>query len=376
MIKFMDLYSQYGSIKQEIDSAISKVIETSGYINSEFNLEFENSFAKYIGVEHCVGVANGTDALEIAIESLGLPPNSEIIVPANTFIASAEAVCRNGHRVIFADIDEHTYNISGKSIRNVITDNTKAVIAVHLYGYPCDIGSIKEVCEENSLYLIEDCAQAHGAKYRGLSIGQFGIISAFSFYPGKNLGGYGDAGAIVTNCAKLAEKCRKISNHGRKAKYDHEFIGRNSRLDGLQAAILSVKLRYLDEWLAKRNGIAKFYLENLRNVGDIILPAFDSAMYHAYHLFVIRTSNRNDLKEFLLKNGVETGIHYPIALPKIQAFASNVNLKKTSKFFACQIDSNLLSLPVGEHLNFADAKNVVGLIQSFFKEKSSLENFY
>ena len=369
MIKFLDLYSQYGSIKQEIDSAISKVIETSGYINGEFNHEFENSFAKYIGVEHCIGVANGTDALEIAIESLGLPPHSEIVVPANTFIASAEAVCRNGYRVIFADIDERTYNISGKSIRDVITKNTKAVIAVHLYGHPCDIRSIKEVCEENSLYLIEDCAQAHGARYEGLSIGQFGDISAFSFYPGKNLGAYGDAGAIVTNCATLADKCRKISNHGRKAKYDHEFAGRNSRLDGLQAAILSVKLRSLDGWVAQRNKIAKYYLENLGDVGDIVLPSFDSAVYHAYHLFVIRTSNRDHLREFLLNNGVETGIHYPIALPKLQAFAFNADLEKTSNFFACQIDSDLLSLPVGEHLNLADAKNVVGLIRHFFKEK-------
>jgi dTDP-4-amino-4,6-dideoxygalactose transaminase len=367
MIKFLDLNNQYLKIKNEINDAIFNVIESSEYINGKFNREFEENFSKFIGVNHCIGVGNGTDALEIALTSLELPLNSEIVVPANTFVATAEAVIRSGHKVIFADVDEETYLINGKTLASAITPNTKAVIAVHLYGQSCDIGSIKEVCDKHSLYLIEDCAQAHGAKFQNQSIGKFGDVNAFSFYPGKNLGAYGDAGAITTNNSLLSEKCRKIANHGRVAKYDHEFVGRNSRLDGMQAAILTVKLRHLDLWVKQRNIIAAFYLENLKGLGDLILPVCRNNVTHAYHLFVIRTKYRNELCEYLKTQGIETGIHYPIALPKLKAFNTLPMTEDLVNSSVMKNDSRILSLPVGEHLSLNQAKLVVNFVRDFFE---------
>lgn len=367
MIKFLDLNDQYLKIKSEINQAIFDVIDSSDYINGKFNKEFEDAFGKYIGTKYCIGVGNGTDALEIALQSLDLPPNSEVVVPANTFVATAEAVIRCGHRVVFADIDENTYLLTEETLAKEVTHNTKAVIAVHLYGQPCDLEAIKAVCDKFSLYLIEDCAQGHGAKFQGKSIGQFGHVNAFSFYPGKNLGAYGDAGAITTNDLVLAEKCRKISNHGRVAKYDHEFVGRNSRLDGIQASILHVKLKYLDSWVNQRNLIAAYYLEKLNGVGDLILPVSRDGIHHAYHLFVIRTRHRDELMGYLKRNGIETGIHYPIALPKLNAFNTLPISESLANSCAMKIDSKLLSLPVGEHLSIEQAKIVVNCIIKFYE---------
>jgi len=247
-IPFLDLKLQYLSIKDEIDLAVSNVINNTAFIKGENVSNFEINFAKYQNAKYCIGVGNGTDALEIAIESLQLPKNSEIIVPANSFIASSEAVTRSGHKVIFCDCNNNNYTISIKSLKSKITDNTRAIIAVHLYGHPCDMDGIYNVIGTKNIKVIEDCAQAHGAEYKGKKIGSIGDISAFSFYPGKNLGAYGDGGAILTNNKELSQKCIMIANHGRIDKYDHQFEGRNSRLDGLQAAILNVKLKYLDIW--------------------------------------------------------------------------------------------------------------------------------
>ena len=363
MIKFLDLGHQYKKIKPEIDSVIAKVIQESSFIGGHFVNEFELKFADYVGVDHCIGVGNGTDALEIAIEALEMPEGAEIIVPANSFIASSEAVTRQGFKVVFADCDDNSYMISPADVIRKITPKTAAIIVVHLYGHPCDMESILHIAQENKLKVIEDCAQAHGANFKNLSVGSIGDIASFSFYPGKNLGAYGDGGAITTNNSTLAKKSRMIANHGRIGKYDHEFEGRNSRLDGLQAAILSVKLNYLDEWTEQRIKLADIYLKELKDLDNITLPVRQQWAKQVYHLFVIRTHRRDELREFLSTKGISTGIHYPVALPKLPAY-SYLNQDDTPT--ANLIDDTLLSLPIGEHLELDDVKFVANQVKEFF----------
>jgi dTDP-4-amino-4,6-dideoxygalactose transaminase len=364
VIKFLDLKAQYQSIKPEIDQAIQNVIEESAFIGGKYVQQFEKKFSDYVDAKYCVGVANGTDALEIAIEALNMPAGSEVIVPANSFIASSEAVTRQGHKVIFADADPGSYIISIEDLKKRITAKTKAIMAVHLYGHPCDMDALFDLANEHGLYIIEDCAQAHGAEYKTKKVGSIGHIATFSFYPGKNLGAYGDGGAITTNDEVLAQKCRMIANHGRIAKYDHEFEGRNSRLDGLQAAILSVKLKYLPEWTERRIEIAELYSESLKNVKEIVLPTKQEWAKQVYHLFVIRTDRRDELKDYLTENGIQTGVHYPVALPKLSAYGYANQAQEP--MFSNQSDSFLLSLPIGEHLTVRDAQKVVVMIKSFF----------
>lgn len=363
MIKFLDLKYQYISIKNEIDNTIKNVIDDSAFIGGKYLSKFEEEFAKYQEAKHCVGVANGTDGLEIVLEALNLPKNCEVIVPANSFISTAEAVTRSGHKVIFCDCDKDNYTISIPSLKSKITKNTKAIMAVHLYGHPCDMDQILVIANKYNLKVIEDCAQAHGAEYKGKKIGAIADAGVFSFYPGKNLGAYGDGGSIVTNNDQIAQKTRMIANHGRIEKYNHEFEGRNSRLDALQAAILSVKLNHLDKWIDLRINLAEFYLENLKNIGDIVLPIKENWAKQVYHLFVIRTSNRNDLKKYLEDNNIQTGIHYPIALPKLNAY-NYINQAKED-FFANKSANKLLSLPIGEHIHKNQAELVVKIIKSF-----------
>ena len=364
MVKFLDLKSQYYDIQPEIDKAIQNVIENSTFIGGEHVAQFEDSFSNYVGTDYCIGVGNGTDALEIAIEALDMPIGSEIIVPANSFIASSEAVTRSGHRVVFVDIDTESYVISIEDLKKRITLKTKAIIAVHLYGHPCDMDELAKIAKEYNLYIIEDCAQAHGAEYKGKRVGGIGDIATFSFYPGKNLGAYGDGGAITTNNLELSTQCRKIANHGRTAKYDHDFEGRNSRLDSLQAAILNVKLKYLDGWIDKRIQVADKYLLELDGVEDITLPVKQDWAKQAYHLFVIRTNRRDELKSYLTEKDIQTGVHYPISLPKLKAY--QYTKQANDQIFANTSDNSLLSLPIGEHLTGEDIAYVVNTVKSFF----------
>jgi dTDP-4-amino-4,6-dideoxygalactose transaminase len=363
MIKFLDLYGQYLSIRSEIDDAISHTIKESAFVGGEAVKNFEDRFAIYQQAAHCVTVANGTDALEIAIESLGLPLNSEIIVPSNTFIASAEAVTRCGHKVVFADVSPLTYTIDVADVEKRITPLTKAIIAVHLYGHPCEMSAIIGIANKYNLKIVEDCAQSHGAEYFGRRVGALGNVSAFSFYPGKNLGAYGDGGAILTNNKDTEIRCRLIANHGRIDKYNHVIEGRNSRLDGIQAAILNVKIKYLDGWIDRRNAIAKKYISGLRGTDDLILPVVDPNVRHAFHLFVIRTKDRNGLKKHLIDLGIETGIHYPIALPRLAAYAYLNQDREPLR--ASKMSNDLLSLPIGEHLSDVDIDFVIDAIKKY-----------
>jgi len=362
-VKFLDLYNQYISIKNEIDFAINSIIERSAYIGGATVNSFETAFASYQQAEYCIGVANGTDALEIAIEALALPLASEIIVPSNSFIASAEAVTRCGHKVVFADVNSKNYTLSLEDVERRINSKTKAIIAVHLYGHPCDMNSLWDLARKHNLKLIEDCAQAHGAEYKERRVGAIGHIGTFSFYPGKNLGAYGDAGAIVTNDADLAIRCRMIASHGRIEKYNHIMEGRNSRLDGLQASILEIKLRYLDGWIERRNAISRRYITALKDLPDIVLPSVSTEIRHSFHLFVIRSRYRNLLQNHLNQCGIETGIHYPIALPKLQAYTYLQQDKEA--IFANICDQQLLSLPMGEHLSDEDVETVINAVRSF-----------
>jgi len=364
MIKFLDLHTQYLSIKGDIDRAIADVIAASAFVGGAHVAAFERDFAQWMRAPYCIGVGNGTDALEIAIEALQLPPGSEIIVPGNSFIASAEAVTRCGHRVIFADVDSESYTLNSESVRAKLSAKTAALMPVHLYGHPCDMDVLSLIARERGLKIIEDCAQAHGAEYKGRRVGTIGDIGTFSFYPGKNLGAYGDAGAILTDNEELAKRMRMIANHGRIAKYDHEFEGRSSRLDGLQAAILSAKLRYLDRWTEHRIAIANHYLDHLQGIVRLTLPVRKNWARQVYHLFVVRTERRDALAAHLSAHGIQTGIHYPIALPKLQAYASYG--QASEDLFVNRSDAELLSLPIGEHMTTADADEVVQAVRDFF----------
>lgn len=365
MIKFLDLHAQYRSIQPEIDAAIADVIARTAFIGGPDVVGFEKAFAAYQAVAHCIGVANGTDAIEIGLEALDLPKGSEVIVPANSFIASSEAVTRTGLKVVFADVDPETYTLDIADVRRRITPNTSAILAVHLYGHPCRMDELLEIARERGLKIVEDCAQAHGAEYRGQRVGGLGDFGAFSFYPGKNLGAYGDGGGITTNNEVLAQRCRMIANHGRTGKYDHQFEGRNSRLDALQAAILLAKLPYLDRWIERRNAVAQLYIDGLYGRGDLILPCRSKQVRHAFHLFVVRTESRDLLAAHLREANVETGVHYPIALPKLEAY--RYLQQDQEHMFANRSDGQLLSLPIGEHLDECQVNHVTAAIANFFE---------
>lgn len=362
MIKFLDLKKQLASIENEIHQAINGVLESSSFIGGQYLERFESEFAAYQCVKGCLGVGNGTDALEIALEALNLPPGSEVIVPANTFIATAEAVTRSGHKVVFCDVNPGDYTLDISDLEARITPQTSAVMAVHLYGHPCDMDEILRVTTPHNIKIIEDSAQAHGAEYKGKKIGGLGDVSTFSFYPGKNLGAYGDGGAILSNDLDLLDRCRRIANHGRKSKYDHAFEGRNSRLDGLQAAILSVKLKHLDNWTQNKIDVADFYTDSIKHT-EITIPVRQPNVKHVYHLYVIRTPRRDELAKHLNEQGIQTGIHYPISLPKLEAY--EYLGQANSQQFGWVCGESLLSLPVGDQLTLDEAKVVAAAVNEF-----------
>lgn len=317
-VPFVDLKAQYSSLKSEFDEAVLKLLSESSFISGRYATVFEKEFAAYLGAEHCVAVANGTDAIEIALQSVGVERGDEVIVPANTFIATAEAVSNIGAVPVFADIDASTYTIDPAMIEERITPRTKAIIPVHLYGLPAEMDEIVAIANAHGLKIVEDCAQAHGSTYKGRKVGTFGDAATFSFYPSKNLGAFGDAGAIVTNDGETADRARLIANHGQLEKNRHTIVGRNSRMDGIQAAILSIKLLYLDEWLDDRRANAAVYDYLLEGKIPTSAPAEHSR--HTYHLYVTRVPNRESVIARLKEAGIETSVHYPTAIPFMEAY--------------------------------------------------------
>ncbi|MBD3308057.1 aminotransferase class I/II-fold pyridoxal phosphate-dependent enzyme [candidate division KSB3 bacterium] len=350
-VPFVDLHAQYQAIKKEIDTAMQQVIHDTAFVGGPYLKAFEDHFASYLDIQHCIGVANGTDALFVALKCLGIKPGDEVITAANSFIATSEAITATGARVVFVDCEPDTYLIDVTKIEAKITPQTKAIIPVHLYGQPADMDGIRAIADRHHLAVVEDAAQAHGATYKGQTVGTLGTCACFSFYPGKNLGAYGDGGAIVTNDADLARTMRMYANHGRVEKYNHEFEGVNSRLDGLQAAILDVKLRHLDAWNDRRRAIAARYDQLL--AGTVTTPKVCSEVQHVYHLYVVRMQNRDQVRTALAERGIATGIHYPIPLPFLTAYQY---LQHTPDDFpvATAVKDELVSLPI--HGNMPDAQ--------------------
>ena len=364
VIPFVDLKAQYNSIKEEIDTNIQNVINETAFIKGKYVQQFEEDYAEAYGVKHVISCANGTDAIYITLKALGIGTGDEVITVANTWISTSETITQTGAKPVFVDINSEYYTINASKIEEKITSKTKAIIPVHLFGQPAEMDKIVDICKRNNLYLIEDCAQAHFAEWKAKKTGTIGIAGTFSFFPGKNLGAYGDAGCIITNDDVLAEKMRRFSRHGALGKHDHEIEGINSRLDGLQAAILSVKLKYIHEWTALRILHANSYNDLLCHK-NVLNPKIHQEAKHVFHLYVIQSENRAFLKKTLNESGVASGIHYPVSLPYLRAYSY---LGHTDKDFpiAHNYTQKILSLPMFPELTQQNIMDVCSIIQDSF----------
>lgn len=364
IVPFMNLKAFYDELQPEMDAAYQRVMSSGRYILGSEVSSFEKEFAGYCEAKQCVGVGNGLDALHLILRAYGVGENDEVIVPSNTFIATWLAVSHSGATPVPVEPDEQSYNIDPHLIEAAITPKTKAIIAVHLYGYPADMDPIMDVAKRYGLKVIEDAAQAHGAKYKGRRVGAIGDAAGFSFYPGKNLGAFGDSGAVVTNDSELADKVRILGNYGSTKKYEHEVIGFNSRLDELQAAFLRVKLKKMDEWNVRRKEVASQYLKDLKNVPGLILPQVKDWAEHAWHLFVVRYSKRDGMQKWLSESDVGSLIHYPIP-PHLSGAYATVGWRQGRFAITEKIANEILSLPMGGHLPVQDVCLVIKMLTKY-----------
>ncbi len=364
-VPFVDLRAQYRAIQAEIHAAIGRVLEEAAFIKGKYVEAFEHAYARAYGVPHCIGVGNGTDALFIALRALGIGPGDEVLVPALTWISTAETVSLTGARPVFVDIEPDYYTLDPEHAAARITERTRAIIPVHLYGQPAAMDAILELAQRHGLAVIEDCAQAHFACYRGRLVGTFGSVGTFSFYPAKNLGAYGDAGALITADDAIATFARKFANHGSLTKHEHELEGINSRLDGLQAAILQVKLRYIHQWTARRAELARRYAELLADLDELVLPRIRPHCSHVFHLYVVRTPWRDELQRFLADRGIQTQIHYPRALPFVPVY-QHFGHRPEDFPVAWRFQHELLSLPLYPELTEEQLQYVCQSIRDFF----------
>jgi dTDP-4-amino-4,6-dideoxygalactose transaminase len=366
-VPFVDLVAQYRTIESEINKAIAGVLSNCNFILGEQVSEFEQSFAKFVDVNYAIGVASGLDAMRLSLMALDIGPEDQVILPANTFIATALAVSAVGARPILVDCDPKTYNIDVTLIEPRINPSTRAIIPVHLTGQSADMDAILEIATKHSLHVIEDAAQAHGTHYKGRPCGSMGIMGFFSFYPAKNLGAYGDGGMVTTNDPHLSERIRWLRNYGERTKYEHVEKGFNARLDTLQAAILNVKLRYLQEWNAARSRHAERYRNLLRGVGDLAFQAQAAYSTHIYHLFLIETDHRDVLQKHLQKASIHTGIHYPKPIHLQEAY-TELGYQKGDFPEAERLASRILSLPMFAELTDDQIGHVAAEVQQFFAE--------
>ena len=343
-IPFLDLKAQYRQIKDEVRPALDKVMENTAFVLGDAVKMFEESFAAHHGAKHCVAVSSGTSALHVALLAMGIEPGDDVIVPVNTFIATAEAVSHCGARPLFVDMRDEDYCIDEEKIEAAMTPKTKAIIPVHLYGQPAELDAVLAVAKKHGLKVLEDCAQAHDAEYKGQKVGTFGSAGAFSFYPGKNLGAYGEGGAVVTNDESLANTMRMLRDHGSAKKYYHDFVGYNYRMHGFQGAVLGVKMKYLVEWTDQRRRAAAKYAEVLADL-PVEVAAAKPHVRHVYHLFVVRVKNREAVMDALKEKGVATGIHYPIPLHLAGAYAG-LGYKKGNFPVAEAACDEIVSLPI------------------------------
>jgi len=355
-IPLVDLYAQYFSLKPEIDKAIKRIIKTSAFINGEDNRLFEEEFARFCGVKHAIGVASGSAALDISLETLGITEGDEVICPSNTFTATAEAIVHRGAKPVFVDIDEESYNIDPCKIENKINTKTKAIIVVHLYGCPSNMDEINKIAKKYKLWVIEDAAQAHGASYKGKKVGSLGDIACFSFFPAKNLGCYGDGGAVVTNNSGLAKKIKLLKDHGRTEKYIHKEIGYGLRLDNLQAAILRVKLKYLDKWNRKKRKIASVYNKNLKEL--YTTPEIKENTKPVFYVYTLRHTKRDRIIDRLKGAGISTGVYYPVPLHLQEAY-SYLGYKKGDLPVTEKVCKEIFSIPIYPELQQMQINTII-----------------
>jgi dTDP-4-amino-4,6-dideoxygalactose transaminase len=364
-IKFLDLNAQYNSIKNEMDSAIAEVINNSSFILGPSVARFEETFAKYCGCKYAIGVNSGTSALFLILKGLGVGSSDEVITAANTFIATVAAIAQTGATPILVDVDPATRNIDTNLIAAAITPKTKAIMPVHLYGNMVDMEKINSVAKKHNLLVIEDAAQAHGATFKDKRAGSFGIAAGFSFYPGKNLGAYGEGGAVVTSDDKLAETIKKLRDHGFSKKYYCDILGYNARMDGIQGAVLGVKLKYLDQWNKERNRVARRYREKLKDA-PITLPTESEDNFQVYHQFVIETDSRDELQKYLADNDIPTLLHYPIPVHKQQGFI-DAGFAIDSFPVTEKLAKRILSLPIYPELADNEVDYIASKINGFFE---------
>ena len=364
-VKYLDLKKQYESIKPEIDMAIRQVIDETAFSYGKYAKEFEKNFAAYLNTSHLLGTSSGTSALHLALLGMDVNRDDEIITVPNTFISTAEAISHSGAKPVFVDVDPMTYLMDPAKLEDAITPKTKVIIPVHLYGQPTDMDEIIKIAKKHNIYVLEDACQAHGAEYKGKKAGNIGDAGAFSFYPGKNLGAYGEGGACATNNSKIAKVIELYRSHGEIRRYYHDVIGYNYRLDGLQGAILNVKLNHIDSWNEKRRKIANLYNEMLKEVGDIVTPYETADRKGVYHIYGIRTGHRDTLREYLTNNDVQSAIHYPVPIHLQKAY-SYLEYKKNDFPIAENQMETELSLPIYAEMSNEDIEIVVNKIKDFF----------
>jgi len=363
-VPFLDLKANYLSVKEEIHKALEPVFENTAYILGPSVVNFEKEFAKAHHAEYCLAVSSGTDGNHLALWAFDLGPGDEVIMPANTFIATAWGATLCGATPVFVDCEADSYNLDASKIEAAITPKTKAIVAVHLYGQPADMDAIKAVADKHNLILVEDAAQAHLAEYKGKPIGTFGEISSFSFYPGKNLGAYGEGGAVITNNSNRYNYMKKLREHGQSQKYHHETLGHNYRMEGFQGAILGVKLPHLPKWTEARRNAAVLYNNKLSDVKEIILPKEMPYAKHVYHIFVIQYEKRDELQAYLLEKGISTGLHYPLPLHMQNCF-KNLGYKVGQFPNTEKLASNCLSLPIYPEITEEQISYVCNTIKDF-----------
>jgi dTDP-4-amino-4,6-dideoxygalactose transaminase len=363
-VPFLDLKAPYAELTEEMEAACRRVMESGGFVLGKEVQAFETEYAAYCGAAHCIGVGNGLDALHLILRAMDIGLGDEVIVPAHTYIATWLAVTHAGAKLVPVEPDEHTFNLDPARLEEAITPATRAIIAAHLYGQPADMDAIKAIAAPYGIKVIEDAAQAHGARYRGQRAGSLGDAAGFSFYPGKNLGALGDGGAVVTNDSVLADKVAALRNYGSRTKYYNDDIGFNSRLDELQAALLRIKLRKLEEWNRRRKQLAEFYRRELEGIADLVLPQVAAWADHVWHLFVVRHAERERLQQHMKSAGIDTLIHYPVP-PHLQAAYVGLGLGRESFPRAERLASDVLSLPMGPHLSAEAADYVVSQLLAF-----------
>jgi dTDP-4-amino-4,6-dideoxygalactose transaminase len=373
-VPFLDLKAVYSEIKSELDEAYARVMSSGWYILGAEVEDFENEFAEYCEAKHCIGVANGLDALHLILRGYGIGEGDEVIVPANTYIATWLAVSYAGATPVAVEPDIETHNLDPQKIEAAITPKTRAIMPVHLYGQPAEMDSINEIAQKHNLKVIEDAAQAQGARYKNRLAGSLSDAAGFSFYPGKNLGAFGDAGAIVTNDDELADAVKLLRNYGSRVKYYNEVKGYNSRLDPLQAAFLSVKLKHLDEWNAQRQTIARKYIEGMSGCSKIVLPVLQEEAESVWHLFVIQCAERDELQNFLKQRGVETLIHYPVPPHLSQAYKDDF-MEKPDFPLTEKLAETVLSLPISPYLTESELDFTIETVKEFDRTESS-KHFY